>query len=187
MNSKKLCTGCKKRFPADDLINLPGGNFHTIQCAIDYTNKKKLVAAKKKKAVYKKETTRLKREYRDNDRSFLTEKAQKACNAYIRERDHIKPCVSCGTTKDIQYCAGHFKTRGAHSELRFNEYNIFKQCNQNCNLKLSGNIVNYRPELIKRIGIKHVEFLEASHTPYKYSLDELREIELYYKDKLKEL
>lgn len=112
---------------------------------------------------------------------------QKVFNAYIRARDG-KVCISCGTTKhDIQYCAGHYRTRGAAGHLRFNEDNTHAQCNQNCNLKLSGNIINYRPRLIDKIGIERVESLENDNTTHKWTIEELKAIKQKYKLKLKQL
>ena len=111
--------------------------------------------------------------------------AQTACNAYIRYRDG-KKCISCGTEKpEIQYCAGHFKTRGAHSALRFHPFNIHSQCNKNCNLMKSGNIAEYRPRLIEKIGLDNVEWLEGPHEIQKFTISDAKEIKAYYKEQLK--
>ena len=114
--------------------------------------------------------------------------AQTACNAYIRERDKNEPCISCGTTKpDIQYCAGHYKTRGGHHEIRFHPFNINLQCNKHCNLHLSGNITQYRPRLIDKIGLSNVEWLEGPHKAQHLTIDDIKEIKMYYRDQLKYL
>ena len=122
----------------------------------------------------------------NSDRSHLTKKAQESCNRYIRERDKDKPCVSCGTTNEIQYHAGHFMSVGARHDLRFNEYNIHKQCVR-CNNYLSGNAAEYRKELINRIGLRHVEWLEWQGKAQKLSCADLIEIREYYKEKLNAL
>lgn len=106
--------------------------------------------------------------------------AQNAFNRYIRLRDKNDPCISCGTIKDVQYCAGHYLTRGASPELRFNEDNVHKQCNQYCNLQLSGNLVKYRVNLINKIGLEKVESLEGKHEPKKYTIDQIIEIKKKY-------
>lgn len=119
-------------------------------------------------------------------RSEWLKEAQTACNAYIRERDKDEPCISCGTTKpDIQYCAGHYKTRGAHPELRFHPFNIHKQCNHYCNNHLSGNIQQYRPNLIEKIGIASVEWLEGNQEAQNWTIEEIKEIKAFYKEQLK--
>lgn len=101
--------------------------------------------------------------------------AQAAVNRWVRLRDHDQPCISCGTTNPRQWHAGHYRTTKAAPELRFNPNNIHKQCSQ-CNEYLSGNIPGYRPELIRRIGLSSVEWLEGQHVPARYTIEELREI-----------
>ena len=51
----------------------------------------------------------------------------------------------------------------------------------------SGNIVEYRINLVKKIGAEQVEWLEGKHEPKKYSIDEIKEIKAKYKNKLREL
>lgn len=143
------------------------------------------IAQAKVKINYKKETTRLKKELNDNSRPYQIKKAVEACNKYIRARDSHQPCISCGTTKPVQYCAGHLKTAGGHPELRFNELNIHKQCNKHCNMELSGNIGAYRPALINRIGIEKVEWIEGPHKPQNLTIDDIKGVIWWYKLKLK--
>lgn len=114
--------------------------------------------------------------------------AQTAFNRYIRARDHELPCVSCGTEKpDVQYAAGHYFTVGGHPELRYNLFNVNKQCNKNCNMELSGNIAAYRVGLVEKIGIENMEWLESKHEPKKYTIDELKEIKQGFNQWAREL
>ena len=129
--------------------------------------------------------TQKKRELKANDRPFRTKEAQKAFNAYIRKRDEKEPCISCQRYHSGQYHAGHFKTTAARPDLRFNEDNCHKQCAP-CNNHLSGNIGEYIVHLIKKIGQTRLDDLNRVEI-VKYSCDELKEIELKYKRKLKEL
>lgn len=85
-----------------------------------------------------------------------------------------------------QWHAGHFLSVGAHPELRFLEINIWRQCKP-CNVDLSGNVLLYRKELIKRIGIENVEFLEGPHPARKYTIADAQAIKAEYKLKLKGL
>jgi len=87
----------------------------------------------------------------------LIAKAQEVFNKFIRERDKNKPCISCGAFHTLQ--AGHFYSAGHHNALRFNEDNVHGQCLR-CNYYLSGNLSNYRVNLIKKIGIQRVEKLD---------------------------
>jgi hypothetical protein len=116
----------------------------------------------------------------------LLKLAQIAFNAWIRERDADLPCVSCGRHHTGQYHAGHYLSTGARPELRFEPLNVWKQCSA-CNTHLSGNLINYRKELIKRIGQDKVDWLEGPHEGQKYTHDELRDLAASYRAKLREL
>ena len=112
---------------------------------------------------------------------------QQAFNAWIRARDAGQPCISCGTTADVQYCAGHYRTTAAAPELRFEPLNVNLQCNRNCNMGKSGNLLGYRPGLIKKIGVEAVEWLEGPHEAKKYTVDELKAMTADYRAKTIEL
>lgn len=123
---------------------------------------------------------------RNKSRGNWTKEAQAAFNSYIRARDSREPCISCGRHHQGQYHAGHYRTVGGNPELRFCETNVHKQCAP-CNDHLHGNLINYRINLIKRIGIEQVEWLEGPHEPKKYSIDDLKEIKATYSRKAREL
>lgn len=120
-------------------------------------------------------------------RSEYMQEAQDAFNAWIRQRDAGQPCISCGTTADVQYCAGHYRTVGACPELRFEPLNVHRQCNKNCNLEKSGNIVEYRIRLVKKIGAEAVAWLEGPHEPKKYTIEDLQQIKAHYRALLRDL
>lgn len=88
----------------------------------------------------------------------LKKKAQDTFNAWIRNRDKDKGCISCGGP--VQQ-AGHYFSAGHYSALRFNEMNVGGQCIK-CNCFLHGNLINYRQGLVKRYGEKEVIELENS-------------------------
>lgn len=112
---------------------------------------------------------------------------QRAFNAWIRERDAGQACISCGTTADVQYCAGHYRTTAAAPELRFEPLNVHLQCNRNCNMGKSGNLLGYRPRLIEKIGLAAVEWLEGPHEPKKYTIDDLKALTVHYRALTREL
>ena len=112
--------------------------------------------------------------------------AQTIFNQFIRERDAHLPCISCGKHHTGQYHAGHYRTRGSAGHLRFSEDNTHKQCAP-CNNHLSGNIVNYRPRLIQKIGLERVEALENDSRTHRWTKEELIEIKRIYKEKIKQL
>jgi len=111
---------------------------------------------------------------------------QAAFNAWIRERDVGLPCVSCGRHHNGQWHAGHYRSVGGHPELRFEPLNAARQCAP-CNTHKSGDLVNYRIELVQRIGVKAVEWLEGPHEPKKYSVDQLKAMTADYRAKTREL
>ncbi|EBG0180069.1 recombination protein NinG, partial [Salmonella enterica subsp. enterica] len=119
-------------------------------------------------------------------RSYWIKQAQQAVNAYIRERDRDLPCISCGTFVSAQFDAGHYRTTSAAPQLRFDERNIAKQCIV-CNQHKSGNLVPYRAELIRRIGIEQVEAIESDHKRHRWTIEECKAIKAEYQQKLKDL
>ncbi|MCS3430048.1 recombination protein NinG [Klebsiella sp. BIGb0407] len=104
---------------------------------------------------------------------------QRVVNDYIRERDYDLPCISCGTWDTVQWEAGHYRSRGKASHIRYNDDNIHKQCHQ-CNVQLSGNQQQYRIFLIEKIGAERVELLENNNTPHRYTLEELESIRRHF-------
>ncbi|MCK3657243.1 NinG recombination protein [Pasteurellaceae bacterium Pebbles2] len=113
--------------------------------------------------------------------------AQDVFNKFIRLRDKDLPCISCGRYHQGQWHAGHYRSVGAAPELRFCELNVHKQC-QPCNNHKSGNVIEYRINLIKKIGADKVEWLERQdHEAKKYSVEDCKEIIQFYKAKCKEL
>lgn len=112
--------------------------------------------------------------------------AQTAFNAWIRERDAALPCISCGRHHEGQYHAGHYRTTAAAPELRFEPLNVHKQCAP-CNNHMSGNIVEYRINLVKKIGAEAVEWLEGKHEPAKLTIEDIRAITAKYRALVREL
>lgn len=88
----------------------------------------------------------------------LLVKAQNVFNAWIRNRDKDKGCISCGGP--VQH-AGHYLSQGHNSLFRFNEVNVNGQC-MRCNTFLHGNLIEYRKGLVKRFGEANVTMLENS-------------------------
>ena len=119
-------------------------------------------------------------------RAQYVREAQQAFNEWVRLRDAALPCVSCGRHHEGQYHAGHYRTVGANPELRFEPLNVHKQCAP-CNNHKSGDIVNYRITLVRRIGLECVEWLEGPHEAKRYTIQELQEIKANYRAMTREL
>ena len=178
MNRKKRCRLCKKYGYTEKMLNVNNAYFCNMEEVIEYAYKNKEKGKEKKHREQKKN-------FQLNDRQIRTKAAQQSFNAFIRKRDGNK-CISCQRVHQGQIHAGHYKSIGSSPELRFNEFNCHSQCSA-CNNHLSGNIGEYRRNLIDKIGLDLVEGLEKSHSPKKYTCDQLKDIELLYKQKLKDL
>ena len=113
---------------------------------------------------------------------------QTVFNAFIRKRDELLPCVSCGRFHEGQWHAGHFQPRSTHSRIRFSEFNCARQCAP-CNNHKSGNLILFREELCRRISEKMVVWLEApeQREPKKWTIEECDELKEYYRFQLKDL
>jgi hypothetical protein len=114
----------------------------------------------------------------------LTKVAQVVFNRFIRERDAGQLCISCQKPPKKEN-AGHFVASGKSKFLSFNEDNVHLQC-EYCNTYLHSNAIEYRINLIKKIGIDKVEWLERNRNAVrKYTREDLNEIIKKYKTKLK--
>ena len=106
-------------------------------------------------------------------------------------------CMSCGRSQqEVQgtdawklggaWDGGHYMSKGARPELALEPLNIWLQC-KSCNAGSSkyarkGYTVNasFRANLIERIGLEQVEWLEGPHEAKHYSPDELQAIKKHY-------
>jgi len=111
---------------------------------------------------------------------------QVAFNAWVRARDADQPCISCGRFHQGKNDAGHYRTVASAPELRFEPLNCHLQCSP-CNTHKSGDIVNYRINLLQRIGAEQVEWVEGPHEPKKYTVDELKAMTAHYRELTREL
>ena len=181
-NKKRKCRHCKEYFNIELGIVLNNGFYCCEEHLIKYSIKKSSYNIKKEE-----HKNKMKKKQALKTRTTLLKESQSAFNEYIRLRDRGQGCISCLTKKEnIQYHAGHFKSIGSHPELRFNEDNCHLQCSR-CNNILSGNLLEYRENLIKKIGLDRVEKLYEKHELIKYSREEIIEIKNHYKNKIKEL
>ena len=137
------------------------------------------------KAKIKRERIQMKKEFKLKDKPYQTKLTQAVFNKWIRLRDSGEPCISCGITYGKME-AGHYRSRGAAPELRFEPLNVHAQCSQ-CNNPKSGNIGPYRVGLIKKIGLEQVEWVEGPHDAKKYTCEDLIEIRAHYSKLIREI
>jgi hypothetical protein len=147
-------------------------------CGYEYANKQKQKDWKKRKKKLKEELLTV---------QDLMKLAQASFNAYIRQRDKDKPCISCDNKLVGKFDAGHFYSSGGHKAVTFDENNVHGQCVA-CNQHKHGNLLEYQPRLIERIGQhEYDELTNLSKQTRKYTREELKTLTKHYKDKLKAL
>ena len=116
----------------------------------------------------------------------LHKECQSVFNKYIRLRDKALPCISCQRYHSGQIHAGHYLSVGSSPEKRYLEINVHAQCSV-CNNHLSGNLINYRINLLKKIGADALELLEGPHDPKRYRREDIMSIKAIYRAKIKEI
>ena len=173
----KKCKFCQKPFQSMRSLQ----QVCSPSCGIALAQVKQ---AKKNDKEYDKVTKELKKKLKTRG-DYLRE-CQTAFNAFIRLRDKDLPCISCQRHHTGQYHAGHYRSVGSAPELRFNELQVNAQCSA-CNNYLSGNLIEYRKNLIKKIGLDAVERIEGNHDMPKLSIQEIQELTVFYKQKIKEI
>jgi hypothetical protein len=173
---QKRCKACKATFaPSRPLQSVCGPS-----CGLE------LAKAKREKAERAQDRVKLER---FKTIPQLIAEAQGAFNAYIRARDRLDGhvCISSGRPLDWSgnsVDAGHYRSVGSASHLRFDERNCHAQSKHDNQWK-SGNAVDYRLGLIGRIGLEAVEALEADNRVHKWTKDELRGIKAEYVARLR--
>jgi len=165
--SKRKCKFCKQY--TDTFIKVPAGIFCTIESAYKFARAKQekeqaRLIAKFKQSRTKQNKAEKKAHREDKERikpksKWLSE-LQALFNRYVRLRDIKYGCISCDKPSDWhgQWHASHYYSRGHSSALRFNLWNVHKSCSV-CNMHLSGNIGEYTPRLINKIGKNNFDWL----------------------------
>ncbi|KRV72655.1 recombination protein NinG [Pseudomonas citronellolis] len=155
-------------------------------CALA-TKDKHQVPARKAIADRNRREVRARKEKLKSRAEHLKE-CQAIFNQYIRLRDTDKPCVSCGrpATWDGQWHASHYRSVGSTPALRFSPLNVHRACSI-CNSHLSGNIMGYRPELVRRIGEEAVLALEGPHEPLKLTIEDIKALKAKFRAWVREL
>jgi hypothetical protein len=119
-------------------------------------------------------------------------------NRFIRARDarDNRPCISCGEYYSEPFAGqlwdcGHYKSVGGFPELRWIELNAHRQ-HSRCNRGAAKSLRNdrtvqqkYRINLIERIGLNKVEWLESNHSAIKPTIEELMFLKKHYSEKAK--
>jgi hypothetical protein len=124
----------------------------------------------------------------EDDRASLVNDLDYVVSRYIRIRESDnKGNASCYTCGKIQHWtmlqAGHFIKRG-ETLLRWDSRNIKPQCSH-CNCNLHGNIEVYESNLERELPSLPDELREQSKEVNKFTRDDLKEMLISYRAKLK--
>lgn len=189
--SHKRCLCCKDYFRTESMVRHPAGWFKDNDHAITYVRRKQAKESKR-------EHVEKVRNFRMKDRSHQLELTQGAVNKLAKLLDKDSPCIVHGrhTCADGLWDAGHFLTRAAHPELRFDLRNIFKQCRgSNVAVQWRGRGKNteasirqqFEAGIVQQFGYKHLEWLLGPHPVAKWAIEDLIKIRLDAKAEIRRI
>ena len=189
-NKKRKCGFCGERKEALSMVIIGLQAFcskdHYIENQVK--NKSKLIA-KGKEIRFK----ALKQKVKTNDISHQKELTQNAFNKmrvleelkWFEEQGLEPTCISCNKP-NMDWCCGHFKSRGSQGNLRYDRNNTFLQCNNYCNKNLSGNINGnkttrgYLQGLVDRFGEEKakemIDYCKSHNEVKKWTGEDLKEM-----------
>ena len=191
-STMKTCTICEQPFPpvlsTQRVCSLKCARVHGEREAIRKAERERLKAEREFRAETKRRRERLK------TKAEWEREAEREFNKWIRIRDYGKPCISCDRSiEEIErgqswktggaWDAGHFRSVGSAKHLRFNTWNVHRQC-KSCNSgerhenngKREEVRAKYRLGLIDRIGLERVEALENNNQTRKFSVNYLKRV-----------
>lgn len=204
MARQRTCKYCKIRHNAESGIVVNMSSYCNFECAANHAIDKSTKARNAKLNKIKKDERAYFRKRKEAIKPLtkVAGEAQSAINAWVRYRDRFSGCISCNATKqEIEFNhmfniggawdAGHFQSRGAKKQLRFNLWNIHKQCKK-CNggsgrfsHKEATVSKKYEENLIKKIGLEKVEYLKNNNQLATYDADYCRRLKNIFKKKLR--
>ena len=186
-NSQRKCKQCGEYKPAGDGVKTPAWFFCCHAHAVEFAIAKSQAAAKRKATAARKEqqaeqrAARKENARRKNElnRTAHLDKLQALVNqCVVNVRDKGQPCCTCGTINPlIKYDCGHFLSRGARPELRFELTNMHRQCSTVCNVYGSGKKAEYTEFIRARYGQEHLDWLNGPHPLLKEQLPDADAIE----------
>lgn len=106
--------------------------------------------------------------------------------AWFQEIGKEPACIMCGNTNPSGWDAAHFVSVGSRPELQFHPDNCHTSC-QKCNRFTAQGDTQYRENLIAKVGIEMVEYLERYHATIRWDAEEVEGIRSHYKKLIKDL
>ena len=124
-------------------------------------------------------------------RSLKTQKKKtwEACSKYVRQKyssDGYVRCYTCDTVRKTEEMQAGHAIQGRGNSVLFEIDGIRPQC-YSCNVPQRGRLDIYIPRLIDDIGRqRYDELLAMKGKPRKFTVDELKQMEDKYKEKINE-
>lgn len=196
-NRKRVCKSCGKKTEACNGY-IAGVNFvccqdcaFALSCKVLERNKAKQAAKIKKKIMEDKKVkaaAHRKRKQEVKPLKYFQDKLQRLVNQWVVQvRDKGKPCCTCGESNStVKYDAGHYRTRAACPELRYELTNIHLQCSVKCNQHGSGMRKEYRDFIVAKYGKDHLGWIDGRHEPLSKDKDWYIEQIKDWRDKLRQ-
>ena len=203
-NSKRKCPYCKERQKADDMFIVGIQAFCNKDHYIEYQVENKIKLVEKGRKIKRKEATTARRDFNKKDIKWQHKQCQTVFNRlrvlqeklWFKERGIEHYCISCLKT-NMDWCCGHFKTRGSQPNLRYDESNTFLQCNRYCNMGLSGNIAGNKNTIGYIAGLKHrfglerateiIDYCESNTKPVKWTCEQLEEMRKGWNEEIRRI
>lgn len=192
----KKCRICKAKFEPFSSLQVAC----SVKCAREEARKQ--LEKKAEKAA--KQARAERREFNRRDLTWQHKQCQRVFNRmrvleelqWFRDRGMEPECISCGKTH-MDWCCGHFKTRGAQPGLRYDRMNTFLQCNKACNESLSGNIEGtrtsrgYKQGLVDRFGEEEakriIDHCETNTAPAQWEWQELEALRKEWNQRIRDM
>ena len=205
-NSKNRCSHCREYFPTEKMIARDKLKFCCFDHMVAYATAKGRSKAKEQRQERERIKSMTTKDLNRSSLAWQHKHTQQSFNRlrvlqelkYFRDHGLEPVCISC--QKPIggdQWCCGHFKTVGAHPELRYDPLNTHLQHNRSCNQKLSGDIAGTKHTIgyIAGLSVRHgderakeiIDYLESQHPPKHYTCDQLEEMRKGFRKEIRKL
>lgn len=198
----KKCKQCGELFIQQRM----GQKTCDYQCALAFNRVKETQELKRKRLAQSRELRARKEALKTPHQLWSAEckRAQDAVCLYVRVRDRDEACISCGrSVAEVEsvfssggyWDGGHYLAKGSHPELRFNTWNIHKQC-KTCNggenrhrsaVKAVSVREGYTAGLTLKIGAERLAWLTGPHKPLQPDIEYLSRVKKIFNKRARHL
>jgi hypothetical protein len=185
-NSKRTCAfkECRGSYrPAEGILH-PSKKFGWCgpECRIKWAAANAPKFKQKADRERKADTRRRKAKLNETDLKWQKKRTKDAVNELVRLLDANQPCIVCNgfdCGQRSEWDAGHYLTKAAHPELKFDPRNIHRQCSltNTASNRPSHTEASIRQKfeagIIGRYGMPFLLWLKGHHPQVKYTCEGL--------------